>query len=55
VYEILPGWQSDTTGIRDKAQIPPRLGEYIRFIEEQTGVRVGMLSVGPDRDATLEL
>lgn len=55
VYETLPGWQTDTSGLRDKAQIPPRLADYIALIEGQTGVRVGLLSVGPDRDATIEL
>jgi adenylosuccinate synthase len=55
IYETLPGWQADTSGLRDRSALPPQLGAYIRLIERETGVRVGLLSVGPDRDATLEL
>jgi adenylosuccinate synthase len=55
IYETLPGWACDTSGIRHPSQIPPRLADYISVIEAQTGVRIAVLSVGPDRDATIEL
>jgi adenylosuccinate synthase len=55
IYETLPGWQSDTGSLRDAAHVPAELRRYITLIEEQTGVRVGLLSVGPDRDATISL
>jgi adenylosuccinate synthase len=55
LYETLPGWQSDTSGIRTKAELPARLTDYIRFIEDHTAVPVSLLSVGPDRDATIAL
>jgi adenylosuccinate synthase len=55
VYQTLPGWQSDTCHLRAAGEIPPRLRDYIAFIEQQTGVPVKLLSVGPDRDATISL
>jgi adenylosuccinate synthase len=55
VYEALPGWRCDTGHLRTAAEVPSALRDYIRLIERQTGVRVGLLSVGPDRDATISL
>ncbi len=53
VYEELPGWQSDLTQITDESQFPQALKDYIRFIEDYVGVPITIVSVGPDREATI--
>ena len=53
VYECLPGWQTPTTGISTFEQLPARAQEYIRYLETQTGVEVGCISTGPERNETI--
>lgn len=55
VYKDLPGWNTDLTGIRTYGEFPPELKNYIRFIEEETGIPVTIVSVGPDREQTILL
>lgn len=55
VYETFPGWQSDTTAIRDFAGLPANCQRYLRRIEEVTGMRLGIVSVGPGREQTMIL
>ena len=50
VYETLKGWLSNTKGIKSPKDLPSNAFEYIRFIEEYTGVPVIMLSTGPKRE-----
>jgi adenylosuccinate synthase len=52
-YETLPGWKSDIRDARCFADLPPNAQAYVTRIEECTGVRVGIVSVGPDRDHTI--
>ncbi|MGB8491046.1 MAG: adenylosuccinate synthase [Bacteroidales bacterium] len=53
VYTDLDGWMDDISGIREFNALPPTLKRYIEFIEGQTGIPVGLVSVGPDRNATI--
>jgi adenylosuccinate synthase len=53
VYECLPGWQTSTAGISSFDQLPARAKDYIRFLETQTGVEVGSISTGPERNQTV--
>jgi adenylosuccinate synthase len=53
VYTELPGWNADITGIRDYKGLPENLRNYVEFIEIQTGIPVSIVSVGPDRNATI--
>jgi adenylosuccinate synthase len=55
VYETLPGWAEDITGARSWADLPARARDYVRFIAEQVKVPVSIVSVGPDRSATLRV
>jgi adenylosuccinate synthase len=55
VYEELPGWGEDISGIRDFDDLPGNCKAYVRFLEEQAGARISAIGVGPDRDATLVL
>jgi adenylosuccinate synthase len=53
VYTELPGWEENIAGIREYDNLPRNLKGYIKFIEDQTGVPVTMISVGPDREETI--
>jgi adenylosuccinate synthase len=54
VYRTLKGWNSDLTAIRDFKLLPAEAKAYIEFIEKYTGVRVSIISVGPERDQILK-
>jgi adenylosuccinate synthase len=49
VYKELSGWRGDISRIRDYNELPAGAKEYVEFIENETGVSVGMIGVGPDR------
>ena len=55
VYDTLPSWATDITHIRKHTDLPNELADYIRFIEEKTGVPVKVVGVGPDREQLIEL
>ncbi len=53
VYENIPGWKKSTEGIRDFSKLPAKAQDYMKYLEEKTGARIGMVSTGPDRDQTI--
>lgn len=53
VYTTLPGWSSSTLGITEFAQLPQAAQTYLRFIERESGAKIGMISTGPDRTQTI--
>lgn len=53
VLEYLDGWKEDITGCRSFEELPDNAKAYVRRIEEITGTRVGIISVGPDRSQTI--
>lgn len=53
VYIELDGWKEDLTGMKHFDQLPQAAKDYISKIEELTGVKVGIVSVGPDRTQTI--
>ena len=53
VYTKLPGWKSPTRGLSRHEDLPPRARDYLRFLSEQTGVEIGCISTGPERDETI--
>ena len=55
VYETLPGWQSNTFGATEEAQLPQALLRYIEKIEQELGIPVAIVSTGPDRKETIRL
>ncbi len=55
VYETLKGWSEDITGCRSWSDLPEAAREYVRFLGQQLRVPVSIVSVGPDRNATLRV
>src|SRR6266540_2815407 len=53
VYEAIPGWTAPTKGARRFADLPEGARRYIRRLEEVTGVPMGIISTGSDRDETI--
>ncbi len=55
VYEELAGWQSEINEITAYEDLPVEAKDYVKRIEDFTGVEAVIVSVGPDRDETLLL
>ena len=53
VYEKMPGWQSPTQGVTEFDALPRPARDYLAFVEDQAGARIGMVSTGPGRDETI--
>lgn len=53
IYKTLKGWKEDLTKTTKEEEIPQALNEYIDFIEEEVGVPIHLVSVGPDRKQTI--
>lgn len=53
VYETLPGWKTATAGIRRFEDLPENTRCYLRFLAERTGVEIGAVSVGAERNQTV--
>jgi adenylosuccinate synthase len=54
VYKEFKGWKTSLQGINSIEQLPLELAEYITFIEEALNLPITLLSVSPDRTATLQ-
>ncbi|MBL0732321.1 MAG: adenylosuccinate synthase [Desulfosarcina sp.] len=53
VYESLPGWEEDISGITQLAKLPDNAKKYIKRIEELAETPAQIISVGPGRDETI--
>ncbi|MBZ4687758.1 MAG: adenylosuccinate synthase [Clostridia bacterium] len=53
VYEELPGWQQETSEIEDYNDLPQNAKRYLHRLEELSGVKIDMVSVGPGRKQTI--
>ena len=53
VYRTMPGWRTSTQGVTTMDKLPKAAREYLQFLENETGARIGMVSTGPDRDQTI--
>lgn len=54
VYTEFKGWNQDLTGCRTEDDLPETFKEYIRFMENYLKVPIKIISLGPDREATIE-
>ncbi|MBU1438707.1 MAG: adenylosuccinate synthase [Gammaproteobacteria bacterium] len=55
VYETMPGWSESTFGVQTLAGLPQNALNYIKRLEEVTGVPIDIVSTGPDRVQTIVL
>jgi adenylosuccinate synthase len=55
VYETLPGWRTDISGIRSLDELPEQARSYLKRIEALTETPVDIVSVGPGREETIVL
>ncbi|MCD6389796.1 MAG: adenylosuccinate synthase [Desulfobulbaceae bacterium] len=55
VYEEIPGWQEDISGVRSVDDLPAAARDYVKRIEDLTETPTAILSVGPDRAETILL
>jgi len=55
VYTRLKGWKSSTEGITEFDKLPKLAQDYLKFVEKESGAKIGMVSTGPDRDQTMLL
>ncbi|NLS43741.1 adenylosuccinate synthase [BEV proteobacterium] len=55
IYETLSGWTESTFGVQDHSKLAQAALNYIKCVEEVTGVPVDIISTGPDRSETMIL
>ncbi|MGG4608259.1 adenylosuccinate synthase [Providencia sp. Me31A] len=55
VYESMPGWKETTFGVKQRDLLPQAALNYIKRVEELTGIPVDIISTGPDRSETMIL
>ncbi len=55
IYETHPGWKANTSEIREYDKFPENTKKYLNRIEELSGVKIKIVSVGPGREATIVL
>ncbi len=48
-YVLMKGWQKDISHIKELNELPKEALDYIHFIEKESGVKIALVSVGPDR------
>lgn len=53
VYTDLAGWNVDMTKMQDEDEFPEEFNNYVSFLEEELGVKISIISVGPDREQTI--
>ena len=54
VYVEMPGWKTDMTRMQSEDEFPEEFNAYLSFLEEELGVPIQIVSVGPDREQTIE-
>ncbi len=55
IYEVLPGWNTDISDVRNYSDLPSEAKSYLDFISEICGFEISIISVGPKRVQTIEL
>ncbi len=55
ILTTLKGWNRATDNIRTFDELPDAAKKYLKFLEAESGAKIGMISTGPDRDQTISL
>ena len=53
VIRTMPGWKTDISMIRRFEDLPEAARNYVLYLEEQIGVPIRYVSVGPERDSII--
>ena len=53
IYVEMPGWKTDMTKMQSEDEFPEEFNAYLTFLEEELGVPIKIVSVGPDREQTI--
>ena len=53
VLKTLKGWHCDIRGIKEFDKLPQEAQDYVKFIENELGHRINMVSNGPEREAII--
>ena len=53
VYVELDGWKTDLSNMKSENEFPEEFNAYLSFLEEELGVPIVIVSVGPDREQTI--
>jgi adenylosuccinate synthase len=53
IYETMPGWQQDTSGMKTFEELPEKAKDYLQKISELTGAKIAIVSVGQARSQTI--
>ncbi|WP_028130396.1 adenylosuccinate synthase [Selenomonas sp. AE3005] len=53
VYETFAGWNTDISKVRKYEDLPENAKKYLERMAEVTGIKLGIVSVGPNRDETI--
>lgn len=54
VYVSMPGWKTDMTRFKSEDQFPKQFSDYIAFLEKELETPITIISIGPDREQTIE-
>jgi len=55
ITRVLPGWKEDISDARNYGELPVECRQYLDFIQDNTDVPIGLISVGPEREAIIPL
>ena len=55
IYKEFRGWKKDMTHCRSAAEFPQEFRDYVAFLEEYLETKIGIISIGPDREQTIVL
>ena len=55
IYTTMKGWKCSTEGITEFEKLPKVAQDYLKFVEKESGAKIGIVSTGPDRDQTMTL
>ncbi|MBV9508160.1 MAG: adenylosuccinate synthase [Acidobacteriia bacterium] len=53
VLECVPGWRAPTFGVSSYDELPAKAKDYLAFLENRTGLEIGCISTGPERNQTI--
>ena len=54
IYETFPGWKSSTFGLTSWDKLPENAKKYINILEKLIGIKISVISTGPDRSETID-